>query len=75
VVTALLTGAVLGYANVSDHPDLIRFAEQDLQRARAAERIADAWYDVYLLVLINLIPDDVTVEHKRRSPARDDLSE
>lgn len=57
-----------------EHPELISFAEQDLQRIRRAEQIADAWYEAYLLVLINLFTDGVSIEHRRRAVRRDDLS-
>ncbi len=32
-----------------EYPELISFAEQDLQRIRRAEEIADEWYEAYLL--------------------------
>lgn len=55
-----------------EHPDLIRYAEQELQRIRAAERLADVWNDAYLLLLISLHQDGVTIEHKRQAPGRED---
>ncbi|KTR53772.1 hypothetical protein [Curtobacterium oceanosedimentum] len=57
-----------------EYPELIRFAEQDLLRIRRAEQIADEWYAAYLLVLINLFPDGVSIEHRRRAVRHDDLS-
>lgn len=57
-----------------EYPELISFAEQDLQRIRRAEEIADEWYEAYLLVLINLFPGGVSIEHRRRAVRHDDLS-